>query len=247
MTRLAPDELVLVSPRHLAGTGLDKLSDALGPLIHLFGWSSENRLPQVSLASPGGELFLDFAPDRQDGLWWTIEHHEPFWRAEFTRQVPVEAIAALTQALPQVLGDHRHADRIPFADDYPARIAKRCGWAARSTTNGVTWTSPDGHCTADHTTDPEHAWRFMHSVHDGFDTHWTANFTVDTPDRVVAQFLAHLADDEPVERRFGDVPPMALGSALITSTRSTGLGAHTQHALEQIGRNLTSRPRHPPR
>ncbi|WP_405928127.1 DUF317 domain-containing protein [Streptomyces griseus] len=250
MTRPAPEELVLISPRHLAGGGIDKIRDALGPLIHLFGWTSEKRLPQVSLASPGGEAFLDFAPGRQDGVWWRIEHHEPFWRAEFTRQVPVEAIAAVAQALPQVLGDHRHADRIPFADEYPAQIAKRHGWAVHGTTHGVTWRSPDGHCTVEHTTDPEHAWRFTHSVHDGVDTHWTANFTVDTPDRVVAQFLTHLADEEPVQRRFGDVPHIALGAAVITSARTAGLGAHTQHALEQIGHTLASgRPRdhRPPR
>ncbi|MEW1615637.1 MULTISPECIES: DUF317 domain-containing protein [unclassified Streptomyces] len=245
MTRFAPDELVLVSPRHLAGTGIDKIRDALAPLIRLFGWTSEKQLPQVSLASPGGELFLDFTPDRQDDRWWSIAHHEPFWRVEFTRQVPVEAIAAVTQALPQILGDNRHASRIPFADEYPALIAKRCGWAVRGTTCGVTWTSPDGHCTVEHTTDPDHPWRFTHSVHDGFDTHWTGTFTVDTPDRVVAQFLTHLADERPVQRHFGDVPPLALGAAVITPTRSSGLGAETLHTAEQLGQLLAPTSRAP--
>lgn len=38
MNTFAPEDLVLVSPRHLAGSGT-RLTDALGPLLHLFGWS----------------------------------------------------------------------------------------------------------------------------------------------------------------------------------------------------------------
>ncbi|MGW1669147.1 hypothetical protein [Streptomyces sp. NPDC002324] len=35
----APADRVLASPRHLAGGGLDRIGDTLGPLIHLFGWN----------------------------------------------------------------------------------------------------------------------------------------------------------------------------------------------------------------
>ncbi|CAO0837415.1 hypothetical protein SMICM17S_11124 [Streptomyces microflavus] len=145
MRRFTPDEVVLVSPRHLAGAGVDKIRDALGLLINMFGWTPEKLPPagHVLLNSPGGEMVLDFTPDRQDSGWWTIAHHEPLWRAEFTRQVPVEAIAAVTQTLPQVLGDDRYADRIPFANEYPASIAKNHGWAIRGTAHGTTWTSPE--------------------------------------------------------------------------------------------------------
>ncbi|MFJ4572046.1 DUF317 domain-containing protein [Streptomyces sp. NPDC088846] len=181
-------------------------------------------------------MFLDFTPDRQDGLWWTIAHHEPYWHAEFSRQTPIEAVAAVTQALPQVLSDHRHADRIPLTTEDVAHIAKTSGWDLTKTASGVTWTSPDGHCAVEHTADPERPWRIVHSVYDGFDTRWSATFTHDTPQQLVAQFLAHVSDETPVERRFADVPALAFGSAVITPTHTSGLGPHTAHAMAQVAR-----------
>lgn len=160
--------------------------------------------------------------------------------AEFSRQTPIEAVAAVTQVLPQVLGDHRHADRIPLATEDVAHIAKTSGWNLSKTASGVTWTSPDGHCTVEHTTNPEHPWRIVHSVYDGFDTHWSATFTRDVPQQLVAQFLAHVSDEAPVERRFADIPVLALDSALITSTHTSGLGPHAAHALAQVARVLTT-------
>ncbi|MFJ7527964.1 DUF317 domain-containing protein [Streptomyces griseus] len=249
MTELAPQELVLVSPRHLAGSGLASTNvDALGPLIHHFGWTVVEKLPhghRALLASPGGEVLVDFDPLRQDGLWWTISHHEPYWQAQFSRQTPVEAIGAVTQALPQLLGDDRYADRIPVTDRTTARLARASGWSVRGITHGVTWTSPDGHCTADHTGGTEHVWQFTHSVHDGFDTHWTATFTVDTPERVTAQFMAHLSDDRPVQRHFEDIPVLARSSAAITALSTSGLGAHTVNAVAQLGRAVPDRGRTP--
>ncbi|MFE5647558.1 DUF317 domain-containing protein [Streptomyces cyaneofuscatus] len=235
-----PTELVLVSPRHLAGPGTaSTIADALGPLIHHFGWTTVEKLPhgrRVLLASPGGEILVDFDPLRQDGVWWTISHHEPHWRAEFSRQTPAEAITAVTQALPQMLGDDRYADRIPVTDQTTASLAREGGWSVRGTRQGATWTSPDGHCTAEHTAGTEHVWHIKHSVLDGFDTHWSAAFTVDTPERVTAQFMAHLTDDRPVLRHFEDVPALARGAAVITPLSIGGLGAHTVHAVDQVGR-----------
>ncbi|MEV3898403.1 DUF317 domain-containing protein [Streptomyces anulatus] len=242
MTLFAPTKLVLVSPRHLAGSGLGSTNvDALGPLIHHFGWTTVEKLPHgryALLASPGGEVLVEFDPLRQDGLWWTISHHEPFWQAQLSRQTPVEAISALTQALPQMLGDDQYADRIPVTDQTTANAARAGGWSVRGTIDGATWTSPDGHCTAEHTAGTEHVWYFKHSVLDGFDTHWTASFTVDTPERVTAQFMAHLVDDRPVLRHFEDVPILARGAAVITPLSLGGLGGHTVHAVEQVGRTV---------
>ncbi|GAA3212146.1 hypothetical protein GCM10020256_11360 [Streptomyces thermocoprophilus] len=55
-------------------------------------------------------------------------------------------------------------------------------------------------------------------MYDGFDTHWDASFTQDTPERLVAQFFTHLATTTPVERTFRDVPYLVqnLDDALIT-------------------------------
>ncbi|MER5851297.1 DUF317 domain-containing protein [Streptomyces sp. NPDC002012] len=241
MTQFRPDDRVLVSPRYLAGTGFSRLRDAISPLTGLFGWTSERLVTgRVLLNSPCHEMFLDFAPDRQDGMWWTLAHHEPYWQAEFSRQTPVEAIAAITQALPQVLGDHRHADRIPLATEDVAHIAKTSGWDLSKTASGVTWTFPDGHCAVEHTTNPEHPWRIVHSVYDGFDTHWSATFTRDAPQQLVAQFLAHVSDETPVERRFADIPVLARSSAVITPTHSSGLGPHTAHAMAQVAQVLAT-------
>nr|WP_185907297.1 DUF317 domain-containing protein [Streptomyces sp. WAC04770] len=248
MTQLAPQELVLVSPRHLAGSGLASTNvDALGPLIHYFGWTVVEKLPngrRALIASPGEEVLVEFDPRRQDSLWWwTISHHEPFWQAQFSQQTPVETIAARTQALPQMLGDDRYADRIPMTGQTTAGIARAEGWSVRGNKHGVTWTSPDGHCIAEHTGGTEYVWHFKHSVFGAYDTHWAATFTVDTPERVSAQFMAHLADDRPVLRRFEDVPARARGAAAITALQTGGLGAHTVDAVAQVGRTASYRGR----
>lgn len=235
------DDRVLVSPRYLAGTGFGRIRDAISPLTSLFDWTSELLVTgRVLLNSPCHEMFLDFAPDRQDDMWWTLAHHEPYWQVEFSRQTPVEAVAAVTQALPQVLGDHRHADRIPLATEDVAHIAKTSGWDLSLASSGVTWTSPDGHCAVEHTTDPVHPWRIVHSVDDGFDTHWSATFTRDVPQQLVAQFLAHMSDETPVERRFADIPLLARDAALITPTPTSGLGPHAAHTLAQVAQVLAT-------
>ncbi|MEU4259114.1 DUF317 domain-containing protein [Streptomyces fradiae] len=245
MNTFAPNDLVLISPRYLAGGGMNKINDVIGPLVHLFRWPYEHnpRTGRIDIDSPCGSVFLDFAPDRQDGVWWSIAHHEPYWRIEFGRQTPSEAIASVTQALPQLLGDHRHADRIPLAAEPVAHLAKTSGWEASSTAAGMAWASPDGHCTVEHGTDPVRPWRFEHSVYDGFDTHWTATFTPEVPERLVAQFFTHLATSTPVERVFRDVPYFVqdLDDALITPVHRAAVNPHVHHAGAQIGRAVHRR------
>ncbi|WP_078073377.1 DUF317 domain-containing protein [Streptomyces niveus] len=236
MNRFAPEERVLVSPRHLAGAGPGQLADALGPLIHLFGWPPQHDATtgHVAINSPDHSLRIDFEPGRYDGIWWTIVHHEPYWEAEFTRQTPIEAIAAVTQALPQLLGDRRHTERIPLTALALTEIAHLNHWAAGEE-NG-TLTSPDRHCLLRHAPGDERPWRFQHHVHDGFDTHWHASFTRDTPERLVAQFFAHLATTAPVERAFRDIPHLVrdLNDALITPVRGAAVNPHVHHAGAQL-------------
>ncbi|MFE4331411.1 DUF317 domain-containing protein [Streptomyces sp. NPDC056831] len=246
MTGFASNDLVLVSPRHLAGTGT-KLDDAIGPLIHLFGWPYEHTpsTGRISIDSPCRSVFLDFAPDRQDGKWWTIAHHEPYWQIEFSRQVPLEAVAAVTQALPQLLGDRRHADRIPLATEAVATIATGSDWTWKATAAGGEWVSPDGHCTVQHTADADVPWTVSHSVYDGFDTHWSASFTRNVPEPLIAQFVSHLSDTTPVERQLSEIPALATSSALITPARSDGVTPRALHAAAQIGRALPETSRIP--
>ncbi|MFD3522222.1 hypothetical protein [Streptomyces sp. NPDC058653] len=71
MNRFAPEDRVLVSPRHLAGAGPDQLADALGPLIHLFRWPTQHDATtgHIAVNSPDHSLRIDFEPGRYDGIW----------------------------------------------------------------------------------------------------------------------------------------------------------------------------------
>ncbi|MDX3855630.1 DUF317 domain-containing protein [Streptomyces sp. AK02-01A] len=113
VTHFEPQDRVLVSPRHLAGAGIGRLADAIGPLIHLFGWQNEHdpATGRITISSPDGSVFVSFDSRHTQGQRWSVSHHEPFWETKFTRQTPIEAIAAVTQALPQL--GHRHGDQIP--------------------------------------------------------------------------------------------------------------------------------------
>ncbi|WP_413100252.1 DUF317 domain-containing protein [Streptomyces sp. Inha503] len=241
MTHFQPQDRVLVSPRHLAGAGIDRLADAIGPLIHLFGWQNEHdrATGRITVSSPDGSVFVNFNSCHAQGQWWSISHHEPFWEAEFTRQTPIEAIAAVTQALPQLIGDHRHADQIPLTTSPLAHIADLNHWRA----DGGTFTSPDGHCLLQHTPGNETPWRFQHHVYDSFGTHWHASFTQDTPEQLLAQFFTHLATTAPVERTFSNVPYLVqdLDDALITPVRGAAMNPHVHHAAAQLGRAVRRR------
>ncbi|MEV0577106.1 DUF317 domain-containing protein [Streptomyces sp. NPDC050392] len=242
MNTIAPDDMVLVSPRYLAGCGMNRVSHAIGPLIHMFNWphKHDRDTGRIEIDSPCGSTFLDFTPARQDGVWWTIAHHEPYWQIEFSRQTPSEIIASVTQALPQLLGDRRHTDRIPLPTESVAHLAEASGWSVTATAAGVAWKSPDEHCAVEHSADPDHPWQIAHSVYDGFDTHWTATFTPDVPDQLVAQFFTHLVSSIPVERVYREVPFLVQtsNSALITPVKNAAVNPHTHHAVAQATRTF---------
>jgi hypothetical protein len=237
-----PQDRVLVSPRYLAGAGIDRLTDAIGPLIHLFGWPNEHDRAsgRICVSSPDGSLSVNFNSRHTQGRWWSIAHHEPFWEARFTRQTPIEAIAAVTQDLPQLLGDDRHIEQIPLTNSTVAQIAALNHWGRE----GSTFASPDGHCHLQHIPGEQTTpWRFRHHVYEGFDTHWDASFTQDTPERLVAQFFTHIATTTPVERTFCDVPFLVQGldDALITPVRAATVNPHVHHAGAQLGRAVRRR------
>ncbi|MFE7116509.1 DUF317 domain-containing protein [Streptomyces sp. NPDC057654] len=247
MSAFARHDRVLVSPRHLAGGGPSRINDAIGPLIHLFDWHTDHNpdTGRVSLDSPDGSLFVDFDPTTPDKPWWSIRNHEPHWTAEFTRQTPAEAVAAVTQSLPQLLGDHRHAERIPLTDTDLAETAALNHWTATTSADGTAYTSPDGYCTLRHAPGAETAWRVENSLADGFDTHWSATFTTETPHRVVAQFFAHLTTTAPVEREYREIPYTArdFGDTLITPARTTGVNPQVPHAAAQAAHARAARRR----
>ncbi|MEU6225928.1 hypothetical protein [Streptomyces sp. NPDC047042] len=66
MTHFAPQDRVLVFPRHLAGAGTDPLANAIHPLIRLFGWPNEHERDRT-VSSPEGTLFVSFTSRRTRG------------------------------------------------------------------------------------------------------------------------------------------------------------------------------------
>ncbi|MCZ4101795.1 DUF317 domain-containing protein [Streptomyces sp. H39-C1] len=219
---------------------MSKFNDVIGPLIHLFNWRYEHdpRTGRIDLDSPCGSVFVDFEPNRQDGIWWEIRHHEPSWTARFSRQTPAEALAAVTQILPQLLGDTRHADRIPLTTSTLAQTAELNGWRIVRAGPITLLTSPDEHCHLRHEPDTEVPWRFEHSLYEGFDTEWSVTFTRDAPEYLVAQFFAHLASDVPVERVFNEVPFLVQhsDSALVTPVNGAAVNPHAHHAVAHAAR-----------
>ncbi|WP_405421536.1 DUF317 domain-containing protein [Streptomyces erythrochromogenes] len=236
MTELAATDRVLVSPRYLAGAGRETITNVIGPLVHLFGWQPEQDQQRVRLSNPYSTTALEFTPESPNGLWWKITNLDPHWQIQISRQAPTEAVSAVAQSLPQLLGDHRHAERIPISPLSLREIAVAAQWV-RAPDNSA-YSSPDTHCSVFHRPRPGIAWSFEHAIHDGFDTHWTATFTDTVPIALVAQFFSHLVSSEPVEREYREIPFLArdLASAIITPVDSAGLGAHVHHALAQIPR-----------
>ncbi|AZK97027.1 MULTISPECIES: DUF317 domain-containing protein [Streptomyces] len=228
----APDDRVMVSPRYMAGAG-DRLADAIGPLIHLFGWSTQHDATtgHLKIDSPDGSMFCDFDPVHPLGQCWTITHHDPYWEVQFSHQAPLEAVAAVTQALPQLLGDTRNAERIPITDMPMDQLAALNGWSIES--GGLT--SPDWYCQLLHTPGEDITWRAWHAF---FEKQPLAAFTRDAPEGLVRNFFAHLATKTAVERAFADVPLSTRyeHSALITPVRRAVINPHFDHSLAQLDR-----------
>ncbi|WP_406220658.1 DUF317 domain-containing protein [Streptomyces decoyicus] len=245
MNKFTADDEVLVSPRHLAGGGPNQFRNVLGPLIHMFDWPYTHNpsTGHITIDSPCGSTFIDFTPTRLDGIWWNISHYEPYWKAQFSRQTPAEALSAITQTLPQLIGDDRHARRIPLATNTLPQTADLNSWTTSAEGTATVFTSADGHCAFTHEPDSEVPWRFEHSVYDGFDTHWNATFTQDTPKQLVAEFFTNLASSEPAERVFGDVPYLVRhhSGALITPVQGAAVNPHVHHAVAQVAQACADR------
>jgi hypothetical protein len=204
---------VLVSPRHLAGSGLDRLDDALDPLIKLFGWQHQQHPSDgsIALSSPCHTLFIDI--HRTDQSYWRISHHDPFWQIDCSRETPIEAITAMLGVLPQFLGERRHAQRFSVTQRAFPRIAQDSGWAMTADGDTTTFRSADGRCSLRHVPEAEIRWTARLTLTDS-EPHWHASFTRAVPTRLVAQFFSHLASPDPVERTFTDLPGLVASGGI---------------------------------
>ncbi|MFE1802356.1 DUF317 domain-containing protein [Streptomyces sp. NPDC059517] len=223
MSGFAPTDRVLVSPRHLADAGTDPLRDALGPLIRLFGWSHTHDAAtgHITLDSPCHGAFIDFTPSNPYGPWWRTSHHEPYWQAQFGRHTPIEAIAAFTQALPQFLGDTRHADRIPLSTNTLVECARLNGWDMTADAQATVFTSADGHCVLTHAPHADRRWQIQHRLADDADTAWFASVTQATPARLSeleADLLQRRTQAE-AEGRIGEIEGIDLTLTFLRAKR----------------------------
>lgn len=147
----------------------------------------------------------------------------------FSRQAPLEAVAAVTQTLPQLLGDHLHSARIPITDMPLDQLAALNGW---SVDNGAR-TLPDLCCRLKHAPGKEIAWQVEHLYYENAPL---ATFTRDAPESLVRNFFAHLASPMAVERAVANVPLSTRyeDSTRITPVRGTAMNLHIEHALAQL-------------
>ncbi|MFI5804359.1 DUF317 domain-containing protein [Streptomyces sp. NPDC051561] len=199
-----------VSPRYLAGSGLARLDEMIHPLVRQFGWPiKRNRTARsFTLSSPDRSMAIGFDPNRADD-WWTVTHQTPRWQATFTRQTPIEAVAAVLRALPQLSGDQRSVKRYGrLTDTSLADLAEQHDWRNRPGEAGVRFASPDGHCIVQQTPDAGNRWVFEHVVLDHADTRWAATFSSSAPEPLVGRFFTNLAGPIPVERFLSEVPPV---------------------------------------
>jgi hypothetical protein len=93
---------------------------------------------------------------------------------QFSRQTPRETVAAVTQALPQLLGDDLHAERIPIADMPLTKLAALNDWSVKDSV----LTSPDWCCQLVHTPETDITWRVEHAF---FEKTPLATFTRNVP------------------------------------------------------------------
>lgn len=119
------------SPRHLAGPG-----DARHVTHALLaaGWTitSDPASPETEVTSPGLQARLQAAPQfAPSGNWWRLTVQPPnsrAWSARFTRRIPAEILAGLTDTL-----------LIPAPADAPEAwdVVRAAGWKITQSENGT--------------------------------------------------------------------------------------------------------------
>lgn len=197
-------DISFVAPRYLAGGGDPAWITV--PLHRACGWSygHEPLLPQVLLSSPNQQAMLRLEP-RLDKPWWSIRHagtaDRPAWGASFDARVPVEIIAAFTDALthPSPAQD----DNLP---ENPYKPLRQAGWQHDDRSGALV--SPDGFARVEHLTDQgADCWFASAGTTAATDEpEWRAYFSDTTPPRLITAFTTALADDSPLARPPHEVP-----------------------------------------
>lgn len=188
----------LVEPRHLAGGGdLRYVTEYL----RAAGWKDKSKPggPMV-FDSPDKSVRIGYDPFTQPGGWAIRGKQtatQEAWHATLSRQVPVEIVAGITDALTQPRSAHAPNVWAPLQEH---------GWE-REQGKHVTARSPDGNAFVRfHQSAPgqAHWWAGARNEHGRV---WEAMFTPTTPMHLVQAFSTALSDPHPVMRPLGHVPP----------------------------------------
>lgn len=193
-------------PRHLSGGGDPR---RITQTLRAAGWTnhSDPDYPHVVLASPDYQHTVILEPEPESySAWWRIrgqsEHSD--WYTEFGANVPVEILAALTDALLQPAPE-------TTPDIWPALTS--AGWTYQHDEHGnETASHPDGILSLRRWT-VEPAERFFWTAEatlptggGGRNRLWSASLDDSMPPHLIAAFTNALASDEPVQRGMHDVP-----------------------------------------
>lgn len=222
-----PDDPVLVSPRYLAGPGLEQ-----PPLAAAVVWSSltnagwttytpENDGGPLLCTSPCQLVRAAHMPNSADGGWKTAVYEDalaaPWWTASWSAETPAELLTDFHRALAEA----HAAGSLHFLSGATAVYLPllNAGWSHTVDERGnQSFTSPDRLATVTGDRRPSHgadAWSMHVSPGTTGSCRWGARFSKQVPNALVAAFTASLADATPVYRRASTLP-RDLHSYLVT-------------------------------
>ncbi|MEV8426470.1 DUF317 domain-containing protein [Streptomyces niveus] len=221
-----PDDPVFVSPRHLAGPGLEQppLAAALvWSSLTKVGWSTNtpDEWRPMLCTSPCQLVRAAHMPNSTDGGWKTAVYEDalaaPWWTASWSAETPAELIADFHHALAEAHATGSlHSLTSATAVYLPLLNA---GWSHTVDERGnQMFTSPDRLATVTGQRRPSHvsdAWSMNVAPGTTGRCRWSAQFSKQVPNFLVAAFTTSLADTTPVYRTAGQLPK-ELGSYLVT-------------------------------
>ncbi|MGQ4376477.1 DUF317 domain-containing protein [Streptomyces sp. SAS_267] len=210
----------LVRPRALAGGGDVR---HVSEFLRASGWRDKSKTGgPLSMESPDRTVRVAYDPYVLPGGWTIHGRADGLtgeWSAHLGRQVPVEIVAGLTDALTRPRSAHAPNVWAPLEEQY---------WDIGFEGQDYQATSPDGTAWMQYHQSPDSEAMWWTGAKDQQGNGWTAHFTSNTPMHLVQAFSAELASPDPVMRPRGHVPLSAQIRAWSVSVKPSQLSAWQQ-------------------